>query len=131
VSFLYFFVVDVDQLFTLFLRYKYENEQVIDAASTDASSPLPYQVYGNGNTGSQLSTRGTYDQLLERQVVDSVMFIYLLLLLCALLLFWPALFHFSTRLCFKAPPRRRCLGVLARAEFGRHGCHDRIEYGVA
>nr|CAB3453304.1 unnamed protein product [Digitaria exilis] len=49
------------------LRYKYENEQVIDAASTDASSPLPYQVYGNGKTGSQLSTRGTYDQLLERQ----------------------------------------------------------------
>uniref|UniRef100_A0A0E0ERU1 AUGMIN subunit 5 n=1 Tax=Oryza meridionalis TaxID=40149 RepID=A0A0E0ERU1_9ORYZ len=49
------------------LRYKYENEQVIDAASTDASSPLPYQVYGNGKTGSELSTRGTYDQLLERQ----------------------------------------------------------------
>ncbi|KAL6846617.1 hypothetical protein ACP4OV_024065 [Aristida adscensionis] len=49
------------------LRYKYENEQVIDAASTDASSPLPYQVYGNGKVGSQLSTRGTYDQLLERQ----------------------------------------------------------------
>jgi hypothetical protein len=51
------------------LRYKYENEQVIDAASTDASSPLPYQVYGNGKTGSELSTRGTYDQLLERQVL--------------------------------------------------------------
>ncbi|KAF0915528.1 hypothetical protein E2562_036681 [Oryza meyeriana var. granulata] len=49
------------------LRYKYENEQVIDAASTDASSPLPYQVYGNGKSGSELSTRGTYDQLLERQ----------------------------------------------------------------
>uniref|UniRef100_A0A804UDL3 AUGMIN subunit 5 n=1 Tax=Zea mays TaxID=4577 RepID=A0A804UDL3_MAIZE len=49
------------------LRYKYENEQVIDAASTDASSPLPYQVYGNGKIGSQLPTRGTYDQLLERQ----------------------------------------------------------------
>ncbi|KAM0880052.1 hypothetical protein ACQ4PT_033838 [Festuca glaucescens] len=49
------------------LRYKYENEQVIDAASTDASSPLPYQVYGNGKIGSELSTRGTYDQLLERQ----------------------------------------------------------------
>uniref|UniRef100_M8CVR3 AUGMIN subunit 5 n=1 Tax=Aegilops tauschii TaxID=37682 RepID=M8CVR3_AEGTA len=49
------------------LRYKYENEQVIDAASTDASSPLPYQVYGNGKIGSELSTRGTHDQLLERQ----------------------------------------------------------------
>ncbi|KAG8056641.1 hypothetical protein GUJ93_ZPchr0002g26482 [Zizania palustris] len=49
------------------LRYKYENEQVIDAASTDASSPLPYQVYGNGKTGSEISSRGTYDQLLERQ----------------------------------------------------------------
>jgi hypothetical protein len=84
VSFLYFFGVDVNQIFTLFLRYKYENEQVIDAASTDASSPLPYQVYGNGKTGSQLSTRGTYDQLLERQVVDSVVFIYLLPLLCVL-----------------------------------------------
>jgi hypothetical protein len=54
---------------TFFPRYKYENEQVIDAASTDASSPLPYQVYGNGKIGSQLPTRGTYDQLLERQVV--------------------------------------------------------------
>ncbi|KAJ3677458.1 hypothetical protein LUZ60_003182 [Juncus effusus] len=49
------------------LRYKYENDQVIDAATTDASSPLPYQVYGNGKSGSELSTRGTFDQLLERQ----------------------------------------------------------------
>lgn len=49
------------------LRYKYENERVIDAASSDASSPLPYQVYGGGKNGSDLSTRGTNNQLLERQ----------------------------------------------------------------
>ncbi|KAJ4811024.1 AUGMIN subunit 5 [Rhynchospora pubera] len=49
------------------LRYKYENDQVIDAATTDASSPLPYQLYGNGKGGSELSTKGTFDQLLERQ----------------------------------------------------------------
>ncbi|OEL26955.1 hypothetical protein BAE44_0012028 [Dichanthelium oligosanthes] len=29
-------------------------------------------VYGNGKTGSQLSTRGTYDQLLERQEVKKL-----------------------------------------------------------
>jgi hypothetical protein len=80
-SFSYFIGLDIDQIFIIFLRYKYENEQVIDAASTDASSPLPYQVYGNGKTGSQLSTRGTYDQLLERQVVAFLVFVYLLSLL--------------------------------------------------
>jgi hypothetical protein len=56
-SFSYFIGLDIDQIFILFLRYKYENEQVIDDASTDASSPLPYQVYGNGKTGSQLLTQ--------------------------------------------------------------------------
>lgn len=49
-------------------RYKYENDRVVDAASPDASSPLPYQVYGNGKAGTNLSTKGTYNQLLERQV---------------------------------------------------------------
>ncbi|KAH7689288.1 HAUS augmin-like complex subunit 5 protein [Dioscorea alata] len=50
------------------LRYKYENDRVIDAdASPDSSSPLPYQVYGNGKTGTDLPTKGTYNQLLERQ----------------------------------------------------------------
>ncbi|KAJ6804230.1 AUGMIN subunit 5 [Iris pallida] len=49
------------------LRYKYENNQVIDAASPDASSPLPYQAYGNGKTGRDLPTKGMYNQLLERQ----------------------------------------------------------------
>ncbi|KAJ0987021.1 hypothetical protein J5N97_005377 [Dioscorea zingiberensis] len=50
------------------LRYKYENDRVTDAdASPDSSSPLPYQVYGNGKTGTDLSTKGTYNQLLERQ----------------------------------------------------------------
>ncbi|ONK56479.1 uncharacterized protein A4U43_C10F9140 [Asparagus officinalis] len=49
------------------LRYKYENDRVVDAASPDAISPLPYQVYGNGKAGADLSTKGTYNQLLERQ----------------------------------------------------------------
>ncbi|OAY78970.1 AUGMIN subunit 5 [Ananas comosus] len=49
------------------LRFKYENDTVIDAASPDGSSPLPYQIYGNRKSGSELSTKGTYNQLLERQ----------------------------------------------------------------
>ncbi|PKA66335.1 hypothetical protein AXF42_Ash007032 [Apostasia shenzhenica] len=49
------------------LRYKYENDQVIDAASPDASSPFPYQVYGSPRSGINLATKGTYNQLLERQ----------------------------------------------------------------
>ncbi|WOK95413.1 AUGMIN subunit 5 [Canna indica] len=49
------------------LRYKYENDKVLDAASPDSSSPLPYQVYGNGKIGADIPTKGTYDQLLERQ----------------------------------------------------------------
>ncbi|XP_072980207.1 AUGMIN subunit 5 isoform X1 [Typha angustifolia] len=49
------------------LRYRYENDRVVDAASADASSPLPYQVYGTEKTGSDISTKGTYNQLLERQ----------------------------------------------------------------
>lgn len=49
------------------LRYKYENDRVIDAATSDASSPLPYQVYGSPRTGRDASIQGTYNQLLERQ----------------------------------------------------------------
>lgn len=49
------------------LRYKYENDMVLDAASPDSSSPLPYQVYGNSKVGTEIPTKGTYDQLLERQ----------------------------------------------------------------
>lgn len=50
-------------------RYKYENDKVSDAASPDSGSPFPYQAYGNGKTGTELSSNGNYDQLLERQVL--------------------------------------------------------------
>ncbi|KAL0920791.1 hypothetical protein M5K25_009960 [Dendrobium thyrsiflorum] len=49
------------------LRYKYENDRVTDAAASDASSPLPYQVYGSPRSGRDVSIKGTYNQLLERQ----------------------------------------------------------------
>ncbi|KAK8517766.1 hypothetical protein V6N12_016607 [Hibiscus sabdariffa] len=42
------------------LRYKYENNRVMDVSSPDASSPLNYQLCGNGKIGMD-------DQLLERQ----------------------------------------------------------------
>ncbi|TQD82013.1 hypothetical protein C1H46_032476 [Malus baccata] len=47
------------------LRYKYENNRVIDVSSPDVSSPLHYQLYGNGKLGVDAPSRGT--QLLERQ----------------------------------------------------------------
>ncbi|CAH9139206.1 unnamed protein product [Cuscuta epithymum] len=49
------------------LRYKYENNRVMDASSPDISSPLQYQLYGNGKIGGDASFRGTKNQLLERQ----------------------------------------------------------------
>lgn len=49
------------------LRYKYENDRVTDAASSDACSPLPYQVYGSPKSKTDVSIKGTYNQLLERQ----------------------------------------------------------------
>ncbi|PKU85691.1 AUGMIN subunit 5 isoform X2 [Dendrobium catenatum] len=49
------------------LRYKYENDRVTDAAASDASSPFPYQVYGSPRSGRDVSIKGTYNQLLERQ----------------------------------------------------------------
>ncbi|KAL6499173.1 AUGMIN subunit 5 [Orobanche hederae] len=49
------------------LRYKYENNTIIEASSTDISSPLQYPLYGNGKLGSDASPRGTENQLLERQ----------------------------------------------------------------
>ncbi|KAJ4833097.1 AUGMIN subunit 5 [Turnera subulata] len=49
------------------LRYKYENNRVMDVSSPDASSPLHYQLYGNGKIGTDLPSRGTQNQLLERQ----------------------------------------------------------------
>ncbi|KAL4376561.1 hypothetical protein GQ457_02G006050 [Hibiscus cannabinus] len=42
------------------LRYKYENNRVMDVSSPDVSSPLNYQLHGNGKIGMD-------DQLLERQ----------------------------------------------------------------
>ncbi|KAF5748907.1 hypothetical protein HS088_TW04G00868 [Tripterygium wilfordii] len=47
------------------LRYKYENNRVMDISSPDASSPLHYQLYGNGKIGIDVYSRG--NQLLERQ----------------------------------------------------------------
>ncbi|XP_050380950.1 AUGMIN subunit 5 [Argentina anserina] len=47
------------------LRYKYENNRVVDVSSPDVSSPLHYQLYGNGKIGVDAPSRGT--QLLERQ----------------------------------------------------------------
>lgn len=51
------------------LRYKYENNRVMDASSPDVSSPLNYQFYGNGKIGGDVPSRGTQNQLLERQVI--------------------------------------------------------------
>lgn len=45
---------------------------VLDAASPDSSSPLPYQVYGNSKIGTEIPTKATYDQLLERQVLSII-----------------------------------------------------------
>ncbi|XP_050227930.1 AUGMIN subunit 5 [Mercurialis annua] len=49
------------------LRYKYENNRVMDISSPDASSPLNYQLYGNGKIGTDMPSKGTQNQLLERQ----------------------------------------------------------------
>lgn len=49
------------------LRYKYENNRVMEVSSPDASSPLSYQLYGNGKIGADIPSRGTHNQLLERQ----------------------------------------------------------------
>lgn len=58
--------------FLFLTRYKYENNRVMDASSSDISSPLQYQLYGNGNgngnIGGDVPLRGTQNQLLERQV---------------------------------------------------------------
>ncbi|KAL7094617.1 hypothetical protein ACP275_11G115000 [Erythranthe tilingii] len=49
------------------LRYKYENDRIIEASSMDISSPLQYHLYGNGKIGGDAPPRGTENQLLERQ----------------------------------------------------------------
>lgn len=37
-------------------------------SSPDVNSPLPFQLYGNGKSGMDMPSRGTQNQLLERQV---------------------------------------------------------------
>lgn len=56
-------------ILNFFVRYKYENNTVMDVSSSDATSPLNYQLYGNGKIGVEASSRGTQNQLLERQVL--------------------------------------------------------------
>ncbi|KAJ9540495.1 hypothetical protein OSB04_027001 [Centaurea solstitialis] len=48
------------------LRYKYENNRVMDA-SPDVGTPLQFQLYGNGSIGHDMPSKGTQNQLLERQ----------------------------------------------------------------
>ncbi|CAI8591971.1 unnamed protein product [Vicia faba] len=49
------------------LRYKYENNIVMDVSSPDGSSPLQYPLYGNGKLGVDVPPGGSQNQLLERQ----------------------------------------------------------------
>lgn len=49
-------------------RFKYENDRIVDVASLDANSQLKYQVYANGKSESDFSTKGIWTQLLEREV---------------------------------------------------------------
>uniref|UniRef100_A0A3N7G4M4 Uncharacterized protein n=1 Tax=Populus trichocarpa TaxID=3694 RepID=A0A3N7G4M4_POPTR len=49
------------------LRYKYENNRVMDVSSTDTNSPLHHQLYGNGTIGIDMPYKGSQNQLLERQ----------------------------------------------------------------
>ncbi|KAL9231271.1 hypothetical protein vseg_006518 [Gypsophila vaccaria] len=49
------------------LRYEFENERVLDASSPDVTAPLHYQLYGNGKVGADLPSKGSENQLLERQ----------------------------------------------------------------
>ncbi|GAV60104.1 hypothetical protein CFOL_v3_03635 [Cephalotus follicularis] len=49
------------------LRYKFENNRVMDISSPDVSSPLHYQLYGSEKIGIDVPSRGTQNQLLERQ----------------------------------------------------------------
>lgn len=55
-------------ILNFFIRYKYENNRVMDVSSPDVSLPLHYQLYGNGKIGTDALSRGTQNQLLERQV---------------------------------------------------------------
>ncbi|KAL8200648.1 hypothetical protein R6Q57_011987 [Mikania cordata] len=57
------------------LRYKYENNRVMHDSSPDVNSPLPFQLYGNGKSGNDMPSRGTQNQLLERQKAHVQQFI--------------------------------------------------------
>ncbi|KAK9052486.1 hypothetical protein SSX86_029115 [Deinandra increscens subsp. villosa] len=57
------------------LRYKYENNRVMHDSSPDVNSPLPFQLYGNGKSGMDMPSRGTQNQLLERQKAHVQQFI--------------------------------------------------------
>ncbi|MBA0675181.1 hypothetical protein Goari_016738 [Gossypium aridum] len=48
------------------IRYKYENNRVMDVSSPDVSSPLN-QLYGNEKIGMDVPSSGMQNQLLERQ----------------------------------------------------------------
>ncbi|KFK33818.1 hypothetical protein AALP_AA5G064300 [Arabis alpina] len=49
------------------LRYKYENNRVMEISSSDVSSPLSYQFDGNGKIAPDTYSKGSNNQLLERQ----------------------------------------------------------------
>ncbi|KAL9354796.1 hypothetical protein Peur_052766 [Populus x canadensis] len=49
------------------LRYKYENNRVMDVSSTDTNSSLHHQLYGYGTIATDMTYRGSQNQLLERQ----------------------------------------------------------------
>ncbi|GAB2288970.1 AUGMIN subunit 5 [Dionaea muscipula] len=49
------------------LGYKYENNRLLDASSPDMASPLQCQLYGNGMIGVDWPSKGSENQLLERQ----------------------------------------------------------------
>ncbi|KAL7232159.1 hypothetical protein ACSBR2_010221 [Camellia fascicularis] len=57
------------------LRYKYENNRVMDVSSPDVSSPLQYHLYGNGKIGLDVPSKGTQNQLLERQKAHVQLFV--------------------------------------------------------
>nr|KJB10549.1 hypothetical protein B456_001G207000 [Gossypium raimondii] len=57
---------DAEALRYTFIRYKYENNRVMDVSSPDVSSPLN-QLYGNEKIGMDVPSRGMQNQLLERQ----------------------------------------------------------------
>ncbi|KAG5010247.1 hypothetical protein JHK87_018762 [Glycine soja] len=56
----------VESGFEKAIGYKYENNIVMDVSSSDGSSPLQYQLYGNGKIGVDVPPGGSQNQLLDR-----------------------------------------------------------------